>query len=121
MIKDLDETIEYMLKEAGGLGKQDHPHSVPNVSISFAIPDGEWSQKLSGTTINCYLFDIHERRLLREDGWQLEGRGPAKPTRRPPPLFFEMSYLITAWTDHVEDEHFLLWRVLETLMDFPVL
>ena len=121
MIKDLDETIEYILKEAGGLGKQDHLRSVPNVSISFAIPDGEWSQKLSGTTINCYLFDIHERRLLREDGWQLEGRGSAKPTRRPPPLFFEMSYLITAWTDHVEDEHFLLWRVLETLMDFPVL
>lgn len=121
MIKDLDETIEHILKEAGGLGKPGHPRGVPDVGISFAIPDHEWSQKLSGTAINCYLFDIHERRLLREDGWQIEGRGSREPMRRPPPLFFEMSYLITAWTEHVEDEHFLLWRVLETLMDYPVL
>src|SRR5262249_2899917 len=72
-------------------------------------------------TINCYLFDIHERRLLREDGWRIEERGTPAPKRRPPPLFFEVAYLITAWTDKPDDEHVLLWQVLETLMDFPVL
>lgn len=119
MLQDLDATIRELLKQAGGLGRAD---GLPEVDISFEIPNREWSGNLSNrATINCYLFDIHERRALREEGWQLEGRGSRESARRLPPLFFELTYLMTAWTKEVQDEHLLLWQVLETLMDNPVL
>lgn len=118
MLNDLDETIKALLKDVGELGGREFP----DVNISFDIPRREWATDIGITpTINCYLFDIHERRQLREEGWRIEERGAREPKRLPPPLFFEMTYLITAWTKDVEAEHKLLWRVLETLMDFPVL
>lgn len=119
MLSDLDATIKELLKQAGGLG---HADGLPEVDISFEIPNREWSGNLSNrATINCYLFDIHERRAFREDGWQIEGRGTPDSARRLPPLFFELTYLITAWTKEAQDQHLLLWQVLETLMDNPVL
>jgi hypothetical protein len=115
MLRDLDETIKSLL-----MGEK--PLREMGVDVSFKIPSREWSNDLGNTTtINCYLFDIHERRVLREEGWQVQGRRTDAPTRRPPPLFFEMTYLITVWTNNVEDEHYLLWQVLETLMDHPIL
>lgn len=112
MLRDLDETIKNLLTKAGGFD--------PNqVDISFKIPNREWSEKeVQRPTLNCYLFDIHERRALREEGWRPENR---KEARRQPPLFFELTYLITAWTRNIEDEHMLLWEVLETLVRFPTL
>jgi hypothetical protein len=114
MLNDLDDTIRELLVTQGQFDPLD-------VDISFDIPNREWSQGITKPTLNCYLFDIHERRLLREEGWQIEGRGERAPARRHPPLFFEITYLITAWTAQVEDEHRLLWRALATLMDHPVL
>ncbi|HWQ14148.1 MAG TPA: Pvc16 family protein [Roseiflexaceae bacterium] len=114
MLHDLDETIRRLLIDAGGFDPA-------TVDISFDIPNREWSAGITRPTLNCYLFDIHERRALREEGWRTEGRGTRESARRPPPLFFEMTYLITAWTAQVEDEHQLLWRALATLMDHPVL
>lgn len=115
MLNDLDETIKRVLLRAEGLDPA-------QVDISFDIPNRDWSEKLGKRlTLNCYLFDIHERRLLREEGWAVEGRGTKESARRPPPLFFEITYLITAWTALVEDEHFLLWRALAALMDHSVL
>lgn len=115
MLQDLDETIRQLLFGPGGL-------DAAQVELSFKLPNREWSEKL-GTrpVLNCYLFDLHERRLLREEGWALEGRGTRQSARRQPPLFFEVTYLITAWTQEVEDQHFILWNALETLMDHPVL
>jgi hypothetical protein len=116
MLNDLDETIKNVLNKRGRL-------DTIGVEITFDIPTREWSSRISNPTINCYLFDIHERRVLREEGWSLQNRGTTKSARVQPPLFFEISYLITAWTANhqVDDEHRLLWQVLETLMDLPVL
>lgn len=116
MLNDLDDTIRELLIVAGGFDPT-------AVDVSFDIPTRDWSGKISRPTLNCYLFDIHERRILREEGWQIEGRGTNRSARRSPPLFFEISYLITAWTvnHQVDDEHRMLWRALETLMDQPVL
>lgn len=115
MLRDLDETIKQLLIKAGGFDPS-------QVEISFNIPNREWSEKLGARpALNCYLFDIHERRALREEGWRVDGRATHESRRRQPPLFFELTYLITAWTRNVEDEHLLLWEVLETLVRFPAL
>lgn len=116
MLNDLDETIRQVLIKKGGLDLAD-------VEIDFDIPNREWSGGVSKPTLNCYLFDIHERRLLREDGWRVEGRGGREAARRQPPLYFELNYLITAWTrgNIVETEHHLLWTVLQTLVRYPLL
>ena len=116
MLNDLDETIKQVLIRAGG-GVFD-PSAV---DISFDIPNREWSTGMLRPTINCYLFDIHERRNLREEGWRVEGRGRDEARRARPLLFYDISYLITAWTEDVEDEHYLLWQALAALSRFPIL
>lgn len=114
MLNDLDDTIREVLIREGGFD--------PN-RISFETPDREWSAEVYQPTLNCYLFDIHERRLFREEGWQIEQRGQAGARRRLPPIYFELTYLITAWTQrgNIRDEHYLLWRALTTLVRFPLL
>ncbi len=114
MLSELDETIRQVLIKASGFDPAE-------VDVSFDIPNRAWSTGISKPTLNCYLFDIHERRGLREDGWQVSRRGTPQAERRPPPLFFEITYLITAWTREVEDEHRLLWHVLRTLMRCAVI
>jgi hypothetical protein len=114
MLSDLDETIRQILIREGGLDPSE-------VDVSFDIPNREWSGGISRPTVNCYLFDIHERRALREEGWRLQGHGTREAARRAPPLHFEIAYLITVWTREVTDEHRLLWHVLQTLARFPVL
>ncbi|NTU83252.1 MAG: DUF4255 domain-containing protein [Chloroflexales bacterium] len=115
-LNDIDETIRQILVRMGDLRPSE-------VDIDFSIPDREWSGGVTRPTINCYLFNIHERKLLREEGWQVEGDRRAGVSRRPPPLYVELTYLLTAWTQrgNFADEHRLLWRVLRTLARFPVL
>lgn len=115
-LNDIDEAIRQILVRLGGLRQSE-------VDIDFSVPDSDWSGGLSRPAINCYLFNIHERIRLREEGWQLEGDRRSGQNRRPPPLYVELTYLLTAWTqrDNVADEHRLLWRVLRTLARFPIL
>jgi hypothetical protein len=114
MISELDETIRQILLKEGGF-------DVADVDVSFDLPNREWSGGISKPTLNCYLFDIHERRQLREEGWEIEQYATTGAARRRPPLFFEMTYLLTAWTRAVEDEHRLIWHVLRTMLRFPIL
>jgi hypothetical protein len=111
MISELDESIRRVLIEEGGLDPAE-------IDIRFEIPDRDWAASISRPTVNCYLFDIHENRQLRGAGWYVEGNGRQARTRRPP-MRINLSYLITAWTKAVEDEHRLLWQVLATLAHFP--
>lgn len=115
MFSDLDETIRQILIKEGGLDPAE-------IEISFEIPNREWSAGISKPTINCYLFDIRENRELRQGGVQTErGGANGATTRRRPPLRLDLTYLITAWTRAVEDEHRLLWHALRTLMRFTTL
>lgn len=104
MLNDLDETIKQVLIRTGG-GDFDPAQ----VDISFDLPNREWSAGVQRPTINCYLFDIRERLSLPDT------------IRHESLAFYDISYLITAWTRAVEDEHYLLWRVLTTLLRYPVL
>lgn len=114
MINELDETIKEILIAEGGLDPTE-------VEISFDIPNREWSGGISKPTINCYLFDIRENRELRQSGMQTDKGAPNGASRRRPPMRVDLTYLLTAWTREVEDEHRLLWHVLRTLMRFGTL
>lgn len=114
MISALDDSIRQILIKEGGFDPSE-------VDVSFDLPNREWSGGIAKPTLNCYLFDIHEKRMFREDGWELEQRGTSSAARRRPPRYFELTYLITAWTRAIEDEHRLLWHVLCTMLRFPLM
>jgi hypothetical protein len=114
MFSDLDETIKQILVQAGGLDPA-------QIEVSFEIPNREWSASIAKPTLNCYLFDIRENRELRQSGMQVERNGTNSAARRRAPLRLDLTYLITAWTRAVEDEHRLLWHALRTLMRFATL
>ena len=107
MIHDLDETIRRILIEKGRLDASE-------IDISFDQPNGEWSAGLSRPTINCWLYDVRENLDLRSMEWETT-RANGQGKLRLPPLRVDLSYLVTAWTRKVEDEHQLLWRALGAL------
>jgi hypothetical protein len=111
MISDLDESIRKILVEAGGFKPNE-------VDVSFDIPNREWSTGISRPTLNCYLFDIRENRDLRQHGMENMGKNGQVAFRQRPSSYFDLTYLVTAWTREVEDEHRLLWYALQTLMRF---
>lgn len=114
MISELDETIRQILIKEGGF-------DATEIDISFEMPTREWSGSISKPTVNCYLFDIRENVERRQQGVQTDTRGPNGVVRRRPPVFFDLTYLVSAWTRVVEDEHRLLWHALRTLTRFPAL
>jgi hypothetical protein len=114
MISELDETIRQMMINDGGFDPAD-------IDVSFDIPNREWSATISKPTLNCYLFDIRENREMRQSGMVAERTTGNGQVRRRPPVRLDLTYLLTAWTRAVEDEHRLLWHTLATLMRFPVL
>jgi hypothetical protein len=114
MITDLDETIKQILIKKG----QIDPAAV---DIRFETPKREWSASLSRPTINFYLYDIRENHELRGTEWFVNKDDKGMATRRKNASRFNLSYLITVWTNNVDDEHRLLWQVLQTLFRHPVI
>ncbi len=113
MLSDLDETIRQILVK----GWESKGESSA-VEVSFEIPDRQWSTGISKPTLNCYLFDIRENRELRQHGIENVAKGGRIDHRQRPVAYFDLTYLITAWTREVEDEHRLLWYTLQTMMHF---
>ncbi len=109
MIEALDETIKQLLV-------QKMPLNLAEVDVSFDVPNREWSGSISKPTINIYLHDIRENLELRGNEWTTTHDFKGRTTRTKRGQFFDISYLITAWTTNVEDEHRLLWYVLATLV-----
>ena len=118
MIDDLDETLRQLLIAKAGLDPAE-------VDISFEIPTRDWATSSAATrpTVNLYLYDIRENLKLREMYWDEEmpapDNGRVKLKRRP--VRMDLSYMVTCWTSVAEDQHRLLWRVLETLFRFSPL
>src|SRR6184192_2726976 len=108
MINDLDETLRTLLVDKAGLEPDE-------VDISFEIPTREWSTS-TRPTVNLYLYDIRENTKLRETYWDEESRGNGEVVLKRLPLRIDLSYMITCWTGAVEDQHLLLWKVLETFI-----
>ena len=107
MINDLDETLKQLLVKKAGLDPSE-------VDISFDIPTREWSTPVTRPTVNLYLYDLRENRQLRETYWDDEVGEDGRINMKRRPLRIDLSYMITCWTSSAEDQHRLLWRVVET-------
>ncbi|MGH2533468.1 MAG: Pvc16 family protein [Thermomicrobiales bacterium] len=115
MLDALDETIKAILRDVGGMDPAE-------IDVAFDAPDREWASKVGKPTVNCYLYDIRENLQLRETDWVMERDVNGRMvTKKQPPRRFDLSYVCTAWTADAEDEHRLLWRVLATFVQCPVL
>ena len=114
MITELDEIIKQLLIKKG---KLDHGE----VDIKFETPDREWSASLSKPTVNLYLYDIRENHELRGTEWIIEKNANNTATKRKNARRIDLSYLVTVWTNNVEDQHGLLWIVLSTLIRYPAI
>jgi hypothetical protein len=114
-LADLDDVLRRLLKRE--LGR----HGFEGVEIAFDAPSREWSGKLTGPTVDLFLYDVREAVEASADmplARQLNGQAISMS----PPLRLEVTYAITAWTKAVEDEHRLLSQILailHTYSDFP--
>jgi len=111
MINDLDETLKQLLVKKAGLDPAE-------VDISFDIPTRDWSTPVTRPTVNLYLYDLRENRQLRETYWDDEVGEDGRVSMKRRPLRIDLSYMITCWTSSAEDQHRLLWRVVETFFRY---
>ncbi|MBC7314860.1 MAG: DUF4255 domain-containing protein [Chloroflexi bacterium] len=115
MIDLLDETLRDLIIQRGMFDPD-------SVEVSFDQPTGTWAAGLTRPTINCYLYDIRENTELRSAEWIVEQNEKGQASKRLAPRRFNLSYLITAWTQNqAEDEHAILWRVLAVLSSHPII
>ncbi len=110
MINDLDETLRQLLIRKAGLDPSE-------VDVSFDIPTRDWSTPVTRPTVNLYLYDIRENRQLRELDFEETRSGGTVRIKRLP-VRIDLSYMITCWTSATEDQHRLLWHVLETFFRY---
>lgn len=113
MIQDLDDTIKELLVRR-------LPLDPSAVDIKFELPSRDWATGVNKPTINVFLYDLRENHELRSNQRHLS-RGDTTVLEHRAPVRVDFTYLITAWTTDVADEHQLLGRLLTTLLRFPVL
>jgi len=112
VITDIDETLKQLLIKKV-------PLKPGEVDICFEMPDREWSAKSTRPRVNFYLYDIRENHELREFDWTVERNGNKTATKKTAPIRVDLSYLVTVWTNAIEDEHRLLWYVMAALFRHP--
>jgi hypothetical protein len=106
-ISDLDEALRsLLLRELGRHGFK--------VEIAFDAPSKEWSGKMTGPTVNLFLYDLREA-TERAEATPAERRGNGQAVTVAPALRLELTYAVSAWAPAVEDEHKLLTQVLAIL------
>ena len=116
MINDVDQTVQQLLELE--LGKP-----LPFV-LSFAAPDKTFGAVNNKLTLNCYLYDIHEDRELREGPPAYRPTGDGTVERVYAPARIRLRYCITAWSPAAlntvpppaMDEHRVLGQVLTALL-----
>jgi len=113
VIHDVDATLKELLV-------QKMPLDLSAVDVSFDMPNRDWSGHVVKPTLNLFLYSVCENHELRSNQHSLVRNG-AVGTERRAPVRMDLTYLISAWTTDISDEHQLLGRVLTTLLRFPLL
>jgi hypothetical protein len=105
MIHEVDDALRRLVREQALRGT--------DVEVAFDAPTRDWAARRNAPTINVYLYDIREDLRRRERGLinEYDQRGNVTSRRRPP-RYVKLSYLVTAWTQRPEDEHRLLSALL---------
>jgi len=85
------------------------------IDVSFERPSREWSSKLSRPTLNLFLFDIRERKELRDGTFAMTRTADGRAIQTRPPRRVDLTYLVTAWTREADDEHRILGRTLAAM------
>ncbi|MDQ3780362.1 MAG: Pvc16 family protein [Chloroflexota bacterium] len=116
MFQDLDLTLHDLLKDATV------PPPLAGVDVSFKRPDKVVS--FDDPTINLFLFNVRENRVLRDPVPILAFVG-GQFVRRRPPLRVDCDYLVTTWSKKtldaaVEEEHLLLAQAFHKLSRYQV-
>jgi hypothetical protein len=99
-------------------------NALPDVitDVEFDAPTRDWAARRNSPTVNLYLYDIREEVARRERGHiAVRGPGGEVVSKRQPPRWFRLSYLVTAWTSRPEDEHRLLSAMLVLLLRHELL
>ena len=105
MIHEVDDALRRLIKEQALRGA--------DVEIAFDAPTREWAARRNAPTIDVYLYDIREDVRRKERGLVSVRDADGKVlSRREPPRYVKLSYLVTAWTQRPEDEHRLLSALL---------
>jgi hypothetical protein len=102
---DVDETLRQVLLT-------DVPIDRNEIDIAFDRPTREWTSRLSRPTLNLFLFDVRERIDFRDDAVRVSRSPNGQALHERPPRRVDLSYMVTAWTKDVGDEHRLLAGVL---------
>ena len=108
MLADVHQLLTQLLYTYGQI-------SADEVDVRFEMPTKDWIASLTRPTVDLYLFDVQENKELRQTTMRTT-RADGKGYHRMPPRRFDLSYMVSAPTTDVGDEHMLLWRVLATLM-----
>jgi hypothetical protein len=114
MFHDLDSTLEAILDDPAA------PARLLAADVSFVMPDKNYVPDQA--TVNLFLFEVKENRLLR-DPEPIYEVVAGQWQRRQPPLRIDCSYLVTTWSaelgaDQVAEEHELLGLTLAWLSRF---
>ncbi|WP_431981360.1 DUF4255 domain-containing protein [Streptomyces qinglanensis] len=114
MIHEVDEALRLLLS---GSGLQDS-----GVELVFDAPTSDWAARRNAPTISVFLYDIREDLSRRRSGTAQEyDESGAALGMRALPRWFELTYLVTAWTNRPQDEHRLLSQALRCLTGMDVL
>lgn len=109
MIHEVDEGIRQLLADGGVPGDQGE--------VAFDAPTKDWTARRNAPTVNVFLYDIREDLSRRQAGAvEVHGENGVLDGWRGAARWFELSYLVTAWTNRPQDEHRLLSQALGCLV-----
>src|SRR5688572_21284649 len=114
MFADLDETLRQLLV-------REVPLPANEVDIAFERPDREQTSRFSRPTVDLFLFSVDENLDLIESGWNVTRNLDNSTTLRWPELRVDLRYLVTVWTQAIDDEHNLLFHLYRTFRRFAEL
>src|SRR5689334_2531694 len=101
MIHEVDEAIRRLLADGDVPGEQGE--------LAFDAPTTDWTSRRNAPTVNVFLYDIREDLSRRKSGeLEVHGDDGVLVGWRGAARWFELSYLVTAWTNRAQDEHRLL-------------
>jgi len=110
MIADVDASLRSLLRATALHGT--------DADVVFDSPTRQWSEHVSGSVVDAYLWEIREDLSRRHNDWEAVHNDQGRVTGRRPPLHrYRLRYLLTAWGGTTADEHRLLSSVLSALAD----